>query len=170
MVPCRLSDCRLGHDAGRFGHGYQGGQDIGSGKLRYAKLTVTHEATPTDRSVIQLHKNAHTILGTVVVAALILQPFLGLIHHWRFKKTGGRTVWSTIHKWYGRVFMILGIVAGGSGLGLASDTPTYSKPGMIAYAVLAAVAGVALLALWTWVEVKQKRRPEKAVTEGSNTA
>ena len=66
--------------------------------------------------------------------------------------------------------MILGIVAGGSGLGLASDTPTYSKPGMIAYAVLAAVAGVALLALWTWVEVKQKRRPEKAVTEGSNTA
>ena len=114
----------------------------------------------------QLHNNAHTILGTVVVAALILQPFVGLIHHWKFKKTSGTTVWTTIHKWYGRVFMILGIVAGGSGLALASDSPAYSKAGMIAYAVLAGIIGVALVGLWTWVEVK-KRGATKAATEGS---
>lgn len=117
---------------------------------------------------MQLHNNAHTIVGTVVVAALILQPILGFIHHWRFKKTGGRTVWSTIHKWYGRLFMVLGIVAGGSGLSLASDSPAYSKGGMIAYAVLAGISGVALLGLWTWVEVKQ-RGSKKSENEGSVT-
>ena len=118
--------------------------------------------------MVQLHNNAHTILGTVVVAALILQPFLGFIHHWRFKKTGGRTIWSTIHKWYGRVFMMIGLVAGGSGLALASGSPAYSKPGMIVYAVLASIALVALVGLWVWVEVK-KRVSRKSDTEGSVT-
>lgn len=115
--------------------------------------------------MIQLHNNAHTILGTIVVAALILQPFLGFIHHWRFKKTGSHTVWTTIHKWYGRVFMLLGIVTGGSGLALASDSPAYSKAGMVVYAVLSGMIGIGLVGLWAWVEMK-KRRPKKATTEG----
>ncbi|SPO03148.1 uncharacterized protein DNG_05830 [Cephalotrichum gorgonifer] len=116
-----------------------------------------------------LHKNAHTVLGTVVVAALILQPFLGLLHHWRFKKTGGSTIFTTIHKWYGRVFIILGIVTGGSGLALASKSPVYSKPGMIVYAVLAAISGVSLVGLWVWVEIKKQKDggSRKGVTEGS---
>lgn len=96
----------------------------------------------------------------------MLQPFFGIVHHWRFKRTGGPTVWTLIHKWYGRIFMVLGIVAGGSGLALASDTPAYSKAGMIAYAVVAGISGVALLGLFTWVEVK-KVGPKKELTESS---
>lgn len=114
----------------------------------------------------QLHNNAHTILGTIVVAALILQPFLGFIHHWRFKNTGSRTVWATVHKWYGRIFIILGIVTGGSGLALASDSPAYSRAGMIVYSALSGVFGIALVGLWTWVEVK-KCGSKKVATEGS---
>lgn len=75
-------------------------------------------------------------------------------------------MWTLIHKWYGRFFMILGIVAGGSGLALARDTPAYSKAGTIAYAVLAGIAGAALLGLFTWVEVK-KVGPKKVLTESS---
>ena len=64
----------------------------------------------------QLHKNTHTILGTVVVAALLLQPFLGYIHHRRYQSISNRTAWTYIHVWYGRMLIILGIINGGLGL------------------------------------------------------
>lgn len=75
-------------------------------------------------------------------------------------------MWTQIHKWYGRVFIILGIVAGGSGLALARDTPAYSKAGTIVYASIAGIAGVALLGLFTWVEVKRVGS-KKILTESS---
>ena len=71
-----------------------------------------------------------------------------------------------IHKWYGRVFIVLGVVTGGSGLALASDSPAYSKAGMISYAVLSGVFGIALVGLWTWVEINN-RGPKKVANEGS---
>lgn len=73
-------------------------------------------------------------------------------------------MWTFIHKWCGRIFMILGIVAGGSGLALARDTPAYSKAGAIAYGIMAGIADAALLGLFTWVEVK-KVGSKKALTE-----
>ncbi|KAK0653133.1 hypothetical protein B0T16DRAFT_444171 [Cercophora newfieldiana] len=99
------------------------------------------------RIIGQLHNNAHTVLGTVVVAALLLQPFFGFIHHRLYLRTQKGSQWATLHVWYGRVLILLGIINGGLGLQLASGSPVYSKAGMIAYSVLAGLSGLSLLVI-----------------------
>ena len=94
-----------------------------------------------DQFVMQLHNNTHPILGTVIVAGLLLQPFLGFINHWNFRKTQGPTAWTHIHVWYGRILVLLGMINGGLGLKLAAN----STGGMIAYGVIAGVIGVTYL-------------------------
>lgn len=53
--------------------------------------------------------------------------------------------WTFVHVWYGRVLIILGMINGGLGLQLATDGPAYKTAGMIAYAVIAGISGVAFL-------------------------
>ncbi|PKS13191.1 hypothetical protein jhhlp_000536 [Lomentospora prolificans] len=119
----------------------------------------------------RLHNNAHTVLGTVVIAGLILQPIFGSIHHRKFKSNQTHTIWTHIHVWYGRVLILLGIINGGLGLQLARSSPAYSKPGLIVYSVLAGLVGLALLGLFFWVgKSKRHHGSDKAVTEGSNRA
>ncbi|KAF3940746.1 hypothetical protein ABW19_dt0205905 [Dactylella cylindrospora] len=91
---------------------------------------------------------AHTIIGMAVVVALSVQPIIGIIHHLRFRKTKKPTWWGRVHRWFGRLLIIVGIVNGGLGLLLAENT----RAGKIAYGIVAALAGlvyfvVGLLAL-----------------------
>ena len=100
----------------------------------------------------QLYKSTgatHTIFGTTIIALFILQPFIGFIHHYQYKKTGGRTPVSHIHIWYGRIIMCLAIINGGLGLKLADNT----KDGKIAYA---AVAGFMAL-LYTAIVLSKRK-------------
>ncbi|KAK1142236.1 DOMON domain-containing protein frrs1L [Aspergillus melleus] len=99
----------------------------------------------------RLHNNAHTILGTIIVVLLLLQPFIGLIHHFRFRKTQRPGKWTRLHVWYGRVLILLGIINGGLGLELAANT----TGGEIAYGVVGGVFGVALLLVAVLVEAKK---------------
>ena len=78
---------------------------------------------------------------------------LGQIHHVMFKKYHERTVWSYAHIWLGRVAIFLGIVNGGLGLQLADNTST----GTIAYAVVAAVAGIAYIAAIVYSEWRRSK-------------
>jgi len=80
----------------------------------------------------------HTIFGTVIVALFILQPFIGLLHHYNYKKTNSRSQISYVHIWLGRIVIILAMVNGGLGLKLANN----SKNGEIAYGVVAGAVGV----------------------------
>ena len=66
-------------------------------------------------------------------------------------------MWTTLHVWYGRLFLILGLINGGAGLALVKGTPVYSKAGTIAYAVLAAISGTMMLALIPLV-IRTRRR------------
>lgn len=50
----------------------------------------------------------HTIFGTAIIALFIIQPFLGVLHHYKYMATGGRTAVSHLHIWYGRIIMALG--------------------------------------------------------------
>ncbi|KAF8466431.1 hypothetical protein BDZ91DRAFT_658116, partial [Kalaharituber pfeilii] len=59
----------------------------------------------------------HQFLGIVLMSLLFLQIPLGIIHHVNFKSTGGRTWWSHLHIWNGRVVVLVGIVNGASGCG-----------------------------------------------------
>ncbi|SPN96842.1 related to cellobiose dehydrogenase [Cephalotrichum gorgonifer] len=96
----------------------------------------------TARNTGTLFKDGHTIFGTVVVSAMVLQPILGSLHHHYFKKNGTRSPVSYAHIWYGRVLMLLGIVNGGVGLRAAGSPQTFT----IVYAVIAAMSGVAYVA------------------------
>lgn len=82
-----------------------------------------------------LFKQAHTIMGTIVICALVLQPAMGYMHHRHYLQHKSRGIISYVHIWYGRTLMALGVVNGGLGLKLAGGSQAYK----IAYAVVAAV-------------------------------
>ncbi|KAI1430118.1 iron reductase domain protein [Xylaria sp. FL1777] len=95
----------------------------------------------------------HTILGTVVVALLGVQPIGGYVHHVYYVKYQKRGVVSYAHIWYGRILMVLGIVNGGLGLELASASHSL----VIAYSVVAAVVFSAYIGGAIFGEVKRYR-------------
>ena len=101
------------------------------------------------------YNNAHTKLGTVVVAMLLVQPLFGLIHHMRFRKTHRPNAWTHLHVWYGRMLILLGIINGGLGLQLAAN----SKGGEIAYGVVGGVLGACVLLVAGLTEYKRWLRP-----------
>jgi hypothetical protein len=112
--------------------------------------------------------NYHPIIGLVVLAALFLQPFIGLIHHSRYKKLGRRQIWSYLHMWNGRLMIPLGIINGGLGLKLAGA----SNQIKIAYAVVAAV----MFVLWVLFSIlssfrrrRQTRRSSKRLRKVAET-
>jgi disulfide bond formation protein DsbB len=83
----------------------------------------------------QLFKQAHTILGVVVCAMMVLQPFLGFAHHKYYVKHQRRGAISHAHIWYGRALMLVGIINGGLGLQLANAPRSF----IIAYVVVTVV-------------------------------
>ncbi|KFY46161.1 hypothetical protein V494_00578 [Pseudogymnoascus sp. VKM F-4513 (FW-928)] len=97
----------------------------------------------------RLENNAHTILGTVVVALLLFQPLFGFFHHRRFMATQKRGKLTLFHVWYGRILILLGILNGGFGLKLAAN----SSGGNIAYGVVAGVVGATYVAVLVHFEV-----------------
>lgn len=105
-----------------------------------------------------LFNTSHTILGTVLLAAFLLQPLFGIAHHLQYRKHSQRTPISHVHIWYGRAILFLGVINGGLGLHLAANT----KSGTIAYGIVAAVVGVVYIGL---AVVWNKGRGRKRVGE-----
>ncbi|KAH6990267.1 integral membrane protein [Ilyonectria destructans] len=112
----------------------------------------------------QLHNNTHTILGTITVVLMILQPIFGLIHHYQYRKTQDRTWWTYVHIWYGRVLIFLGIITGGLGLKLAGNTTS----GKIAYGTIGGLVSLAYIGAIAYMELSSLRadRMKASDTEG----
>ncbi|KAL4802617.1 hypothetical protein BDV18DRAFT_63279 [Aspergillus unguis] len=92
----------------------------------------------------------HPILGLVVIALLVLfQPAMGLMQHLHYRRTGGKTIFSHLHRWLGRLAIVLGVVTGGLGFRLAGidSNPSTPKSAVIAYSVIAGVMGLAYVAI-----------------------
>ncbi|KFZ13412.1 hypothetical protein V502_06623 [Pseudogymnoascus sp. VKM F-4520 (FW-2644)] len=100
--------------------------------------------------------NTHTIFGASIFGLILVQPFLGIIHHFLYKRDGKRTLFGLAHCWYGRVIIILAVVNGGLGLQLARNT----RGGEIAYGVVAGVALLVYLGAAAY-SVKAKKPQEK---------
>lgn len=98
----------------------------------------------------------HTILGAIIVFLFLVQPFLGLIHHYRFRALRVRTVWSYLHIWYGRNLIALAVINGGLGLRLAKNT----NKGKIVYAVVAGFVGVVYLAVALVAGLRRDRKSD----------
>lgn len=103
--------------------------------------------------------DAHPIIGIVLFALLAFQPLLGFIHHVFFKRYNKRTIWSYGHIWFGRIAIILGIVNGGLGLGLAKRTGFMapSEGAVIGYSVVAGFFGLAYILAAIFGERKRTR-------------
>ncbi|KAF2656210.1 iron reductase domain protein [Lophiostoma macrostomum CBS 122681] len=116
----------------------------------------------------------HPIIGIVVFIALFIQPIFGYLHHLMFKKYSHRTFWSYAHIWVGRLAITLGIINGGLGFKLADSMGMSSKPGMIAYSVIAGFVWLAWVASAVIGERRRKmtgvERPPKYSRSSPETA
>ncbi|RAQ70845.1 cellobiose dehydrogenase [Aspergillus flavus] len=86
----------------------------------------------------------HPIIGMVAVPALILfQPAMGFLQHRYFHRTGKKSVFAYLHRWFGRSIIVLGIVNGGLGFHLARNVTSTAPVGaIIAYSVVAGIVGL----------------------------
>lgn len=103
---------------------------------------------------------SHPILGLVIISLLVIQPFLGMVHHNVFKRTNQRSFWSSAHVWYGRVLITIGIINGGLGLKLSDNT----TKGEIGYGVVAGIMWV----IWMAVAVRSDLRKSVARKGGDS--
>lgn len=91
----------------------------------------------------------HAIIGIGIVSSLVLyQPVMGLLQHRYFRKTGGRSSFAYLHRWFGRALISLGVINGGLGLNLAGvGSPGAPLGAVIAYSVVAGVIGLGYIFL-----------------------
>jgi hypothetical protein len=94
------------------------------------------------------------IFGIILVVLFFIQPFLGLIHHWRYMKAQRRGVFGWMHLLYGRIIIVLAIINGGLGLKLAANT----TGGEIAYGVIAAAVGVLYIAVLIVTSLRKRTK------------
>ncbi|KAK3323773.1 hypothetical protein B0T19DRAFT_213410 [Cercophora scortea] len=95
----------------------------------------------------------HPIIGLVVLAFLLLQPLLGVVHHRVFKRVQTRQVWSYLHIFNGRVVITLGIVNGGLGFHLAGASADRVR----VYIIVAAIVWSLWMLVAFWSEVRRAR-------------
>lgn len=100
--------------------------------------------------------NGHPILGTIIIALLLLQPVLGYVHHRIYVKEQKRTWWIYSHIWYGRALILLAVINGGLGLQLSDNT----VKGEIAYGVIAGVMFLLYLAVLGIAYMRKDKSPE----------
>jgi hypothetical protein len=116
---------------------------------------------------INMMHNKHPVIGVICLLLLFLQPFLGFIHHFAFKKYSRRVFWSYAHIWIGRFVITLGIINGGLGLQLAQrinfNPPKQSY--IIAYAVVAGVMWLLYVASAIFGEAKRRKSKYAAVSQ-----
>ena len=84
----------------------------------------------------------------------MFQPALGYLHHIVFVREHRRSIWSTLHVWWGRLFLTLAIIQGGLGLRFAHNT----HGGKIAYGIVAGVVWVSWFGMAVWHDLKTKRK------------
>jgi FtsH-binding integral membrane protein len=101
-----------------------------------------------------LYNNTHSTFGTVIFALVLVQPILGLVHHFQYQVQQQSTFAGLVHKWYGRVLIILAVVNGGLGLKLAGDT---SGGPTIAYSVVSAVVFVVYIGVVALTVLRSKK-------------
>lgn len=103
----------------------------------------------------QLFDQNHTILGTVVVCLMAIQPFMGFWHHRHYVKHQARGLVSHFHIWWGRSLLIIGVVNGGLGLQLASASNNL----IIAYSVVAGVIFLIYAGGKSFASIRKRKAP-----------
>lgn len=96
------------------------------------KVSLTQENSRVGPCEANVHKwvtqQGHAIIGTIVIAFLVLQPLGGFLHHQKYRSHGKPTLMGSVHRWTGRVFLVLGVINGGLGLWLADEDKNFIIP------------------------------------------
>ncbi|KAF7935339.1 uncharacterized protein EAE97_008246 [Botrytis byssoidea] len=128
------------------------GSSSDSGSSSSGTAAVTGAAvTPSLGKIIS--NTTHMIFGIILVILFFIQPFLGLIHHWRYMRAQQRGIFGHIHLWYGRILIVLAVINGGLGLQLAANT----RNGEVAYAIVAAFMGASYIGVVILTSMRKKR-------------
>ena len=111
--------------------------------------------------------HTHPIIGVIVLVLLFFQPFLGLVHHFAFKKHNRRVVWSYAHVWLGRFVITLGIINGGLGLQLSTQMGRFApkQSTIIGYSVAAGIIWLIYVACAIYGERKRSKANYAAVDQ-----
>jgi Eukaryotic cytochrome b561. len=104
--------------------------------------------------------SAHQIIGIIVLAAVVLQWFIGFWHHILYKKFQRPTYYGIGHRYFGRIVIVLAIVNGGIGL-----TWSYATTGeVVAYSVIVGVLIILTIAAVLWKRTVTKRQAKMQFT------
>lgn len=98
-------------------------------------------------------------MGLLIVAALLIQLSLGLIHHARYNKTNNPTIFGKIHFFLGPSIMVLGLINAGVGFNFAGR-PNLNIP----YGIVAAVCAVVffgMIGCLLCFKQRRKYRPDQ---------
>ncbi|KAF7889144.1 hypothetical protein EAF00_009444 [Botryotinia globosa] len=128
------------------------GSSSDSGSSGSGTAAVTGAAVTLSLGKI-ISNTTHMIFGIILVILFFIQPFLGLIHHWRYMRAQQRGMFGHIHLWYGRILIVLAVINGGLGLQLAANT----RNGEVAYAVVAAFMGAFYIGVVILTSMRKKR-------------
>ena len=99
----------------------------------------------------------------MIIGLLIFEPIFGQIHHLIYARQQRRSIWTTIHIWFGRVLITFGIIEGGLGLRYADNT----TGGEIAYGVVAGVIWLIWMSVAVWSQFSKRR--ERSGTAGEKS-
>lgn len=97
-----------------------------------------------------------------MVCVLAIQPALGFIHHSQFVKTGSRGVFSHAHIWWGRIWLVLGVINGGLGLQLSGAKNSL----VIAYSVISVIMYLVYAVVKSLVSFRSRRKRSNGSLEG----
>jgi hypothetical protein len=96
-----------------------------------------------------------------MVGLMTVQILIGVWHHSNFKRTKTRTWRHTLHVWYGRILIIMGVIDGGLGYKLAANASRAELDSYIVIVVLSFVTYVGVIV----ADLLRKKPEEKMETD-----
>jgi hypothetical protein len=108
---------------------------------------------------------AHIVIGLIACCTIILvQPVMGMLQHLLFKKTGGKSIFGHVHRWTGRVTIVLGWINSGLGFQLVGIGTIVHAHSLIRNFVFMGV----LSSLWFLLVVLDKFRSQTRRTRSDS--
>ena len=109
---------------------------------------------------------AHVVIGLLATSMIILiQPAMGVLQHLHFRKTGGKSIYGYIHRWTGRIAIILGMINQGLGFQLVGIGTVVYTHSLVRNFVILGILGSIWFALVIWDCLRGVVRKKPAVVE-----
>jgi len=115
-----------------------------------------------------LYLKAHTYIGTIVPALMIMQPFFGYLAHRGFLKTGTRSLFAFVHTYFGRILILAGAINGI--VGRENEGPDYTHGRTIWSAIFGVVLGIYVIVIGVTAYLRRKKGVSKVSSSSSRAS